>query len=221
MRCRLFTAAGLPARHAQNTLASYRDSAKRQTHLKKVLSEYLRDLRSRLSEGRGVVPWGDVGRGKTHLTCAIARELTLRHGVACRWVEFSHLMSDLKAGFDEGRPASSLLDPLVQVDVLVIDELGKGRTTEPTAFELAVLDELVSRRYDAIRPIVAATNYTPDGVRGGAPASRESLADPRWPALSERVGMRVLSRLRETCDFYEVVGEDHRMASSRARRPGG
>jgi DNA replication protein DnaC len=156
---------------------------------------------------RGFVLWGDVGRGKTHLLVAAVRHLALERGVRCRFVEFSHLLSALKARFDKGGGAAGLIDELVAVEVLAIDELGKGLLTE---WELTVVDEIVSRRYNAARTILATTNYTPGPPTGNA---RPNLADGRsevQPSLSDRVGERVYSRLIEMCDLRRVGGKDWR-----------
>lgn len=157
---------------------------------------------------RGFVMWGPVGRGKTHLLAATLRTLTLEHGVACEFIEFSHLLSRLKGRFDRGEGAAAVLDRLVEVEVLAIDELGKGMLTE---WELSVVDELVSRRYNAARTILATTNYKPGPPTGHA---RPNLADPRpemQPSLSDRVGERVFSRLGEMCELRYLGGEDWRL----------
>lgn len=156
---------------------------------------------------RGFVLWGPVGRGKTHLLAAALRQLTLEHGVACRFIEFSHLLAELKGRFDRKQGAAALLDELVEVEVLAIDELGKGMLTE---WELSVIDQLVSRRYNAARTILATTNF-----REGPPSgiAVPNLADPRpdrQPTLSDRVGERVYSRLSEMCDFRYLGGKDWR-----------
>lgn len=206
-RMRAFDAAGIPARHADSTRASFVVSDRHQTSVLAGVSKYLNDFRPG-GDNRGLVLWGDVGRGKTHLMVAVLRELIFRHGAGVRFVEFSHLLADLKSGFDAGRGASALLDPLVAVDVLAIDELGKGRNTE---FEGTVLDELVSRRYNAVRPILATTNFKPErSGRAVANAAEAALGTAELPGLADRVGDRVFSRLRETCDFVEVRGEDWR-----------
>ena len=41
----------------------------------------------------------------------MARDLVLRQGIRTRFVEFSHLLSDLKSGFDRGRGMAELIDP--------------------------------------------------------------------------------------------------------------
>lgn len=214
-RMRQFDAAQVPARHAASTLASFVPASRHQTEVLQAVFGYAKEFRPG-AENRGLVLHGAVGRGKTHLAVALLRELVLRHGASGRFVEFSHLLADLKSGFDSGRGAAALIDPLVAVDVLVIDELGKGRNTE---FEGTVVDELVSRRYNAMRPIVATTNYAPGSAVGQrvANAAEVQLGTAPPPTLADRVGDRVYSRLRETCDFVEVRGEDFR--EQHRRRP--
>ena len=216
-RMRAFDGVGIPARHAESTRASFVPTSKHQTAVLAATTKYLNDWQRR-GENRGLVLWGDVGRGKTHLLVALLRELVFRHGVTARFVEFSHLLADLKAGFDSGRGAAELLEPLVRVDVLAIDELGKGRNTE---FETTVVDELVSRRYNAVRPVLATTNYAPERATGSALANAAAvqLGTAAPPSLVDRIGDRVMSRLRETCDFLEVKGDDFREGRGRRPRP--
>jgi len=207
MRIRAFNEVRIPARHAGSTRASFDPGGPRMQGFVAV-NKYLEGFRAG-HENRGLVLHGEVGRGKTHLLVALLRDLVFRHGVTARFVEFSHLVGDLKAGFDVGRGSHSLLDPLARVDVLAIDELGKGRNTE---FEGTVVDELVSRRYNAAAAILATTNYLPGASTGRAAAN---FADNRKsaPTLADRVGERVYSRLREMCDFVPCQGPDFREKS--------
>jgi DNA replication protein DnaC len=209
-RQRLFDEAGIPRRYALATRGSFRPQDLRQQQVMIELQRWLGDFAAG-DAPRGLVLWGDVGRGKTHLLASLIRELTLDQGVSCRFIEFSHLVADAKAGFDEGRGLGVLLAPLSRVTVLALDELGKGRATE---FEQQVLDELISRRYNASLPLLTATNYRPGPAEGRLTAS---AAEGRQVSLADRVGDRVYSRLRETCDFVQLTGEDYR---ERARRPG-
>lgn len=207
-RMRTFDQVLIPARHAESTRASFIPANKLQTAVLGEITKYL-DGYEAGRENRGMVLYGEVGRGKTHLLVAMLRELVFRYGITARFVEFSHLLADLKSGFDSGRGAAELIDPLVAVDVLAIDELGKGRNTE---FEGTVLDELVSRRYNAVRPILATTNYAPRPSTGRAIANAAEVQVGMAPApsLVDRIGDRVWSRLRETCEFVEVKGDDYR-----------
>ena len=157
-------------------------------------------------ENRGFVLHGLVGRGKTHLLIATLRDLALSHGVRVRFVEFSRLLGLLRQGFEQGRSGANIMQELVAVPVLGIDELGKGRLTD---WELSVIDELISRRYNAMKCTLGTTNFRPGTVTGAMPANLAS-ASAGLQSLGDRVGERVYSRLREMGDFIEVGGHDYR-----------
>lgn len=209
-----YNAIGIPGRHAASTIRSFAPYEKGLIKIRKRVGEYVEGWR-RDEDNRGLVLYGDVGRGKTHLIVAIARELVFRYGCTARFVEFSHLVADLKGGFDRKEGPAARMEELVAADLLIIDELGKGRNTE---WEGTVLDELVSRRYNAVRPILATTNFPPTPPSGRATGD---LTTGELPSLVDRVGPRVFSRLRETTDFVSVVGEDFRarLAGDAAPRP--
>lgn len=206
-RVALYNDVGIPGRYLNATFESFRgDLPGAQVGLrasKAWAEKYERG-------GKGLLLSGGPGRGKTHLLCAILRELVFRYGVPCRFVEFTHLISSIKEGFDLKQPEATTLTPLVKVPVLAIDELGKGRKTE---FEQAILDELVSRRYNAGGTLLATTNYELRRRDGevARPGSAENLAVPGNEILPERLGERVYSRLLETMVMSPVIGDDYRL----------
>lgn len=147
---------------------------------------------------RGIGLVGSCGTGKTHLIVALARALTLRKGVAVRFVEFSHMLAEIKAGFDQKRSMDSVLGPLTEAPLLIIDEMGKALSTE---WQLSVLDELISKRYNRGLPIAFTSNF---------PISNPVAGGFRAVLLRERVDERIFSRLMAMCDIYEVAGPDQR-----------
>jgi DNA replication protein DnaC len=165
--------------------------------------------------GKGVLLWGRTGTGKTHLLTAALQYLTLERGVPARYVEFSFLVSEIKEAFMRNVSALVALAPLADVEVLAIDELGKGRSTE---FERETLDELISRRYNANRTTIFATNFNAaprkaEPASGGAwsnplQVAREGLSDQH---LQERVGDRTFSRLAEMAEPIQVNARDRRV----------
>ena len=91
------------------------------------------------------------------------------------------------------------------MDLLAIDELGRGRCTE---WELGVLDTLISKRYNGMKQVLGTTNY---GTGKATGQSAPNLSQPtNQPTLADRVGSRVYSRLREVCRFVPVAGADYR-----------
>lgn len=222
-RLETFNAAHLGRRFARSTLESYVAHTPRQRaalHLARMWTDGWR------KREKGIAFFGPVGTGKTHLAVGIFRELTLRHGASCRFVDFGHLLADLKRSYERSEGEADIMEPLARVEVLLIDELGKGRATE---WENTVLDDLVSRRYNANRLTLFTTNFSPLG-KGPERAAVHAAWDARersaagggretgLPTLEERLDARVLSRLFEMVEFVEVDGEDHRRASRGADR---
>ena len=212
-RIQLFNQAGIPARYADSTFVSFAQSETGQ--LKDLDPTAIRALGtcSQFVDGfvpgeinRGIALYGDVGRGKTHLLIALIKELIFRHGVAVRFMEFSRLLSMLKEGYSEGRSDAPLLSDLSEVEVLAIDELGKGRLSD---WELTIIDEVISRRYNGLGCTLATTNYAPGSPTGSAPPNLSTAQGPTQ-TLGDRVGDRVYSRCLQLLDFVEVAGRDHR-----------
>ena len=203
-RVALYNAAGVPAKHAACTMESFRVELSRPTF---VAVRRWTDAFVPGSQGPGLILAGEPGRGKTHLLAAVVRELVFRHGVAVKFIEFSHLLANIREGYDRKEGEARLLSPLVRAPVLAIDELGKGRGSE---FETTVLDEIVSRRYNAqAGPLLATTNFPLRVAR--ARRESDSLSTMVLPTLSERLGERVWSRLKENSALVEAVGDDFRI----------
>ena len=207
-RVALFNAAEIPARHAGCSMETFSVGLARPTFV--AVRKWL-DTFAPGAEPQGLVIWGEPGRGKTHLLAAIVRELVFRHGIEARFVEFSHLIAGIREGYDRGVGEARLLGPLTRVPVLAVDELGKGRGSD---FEANILDEIVSRRYNAHHgPLLATTNFP---VKAKPRKEGDSLSTGAMPSLHERLGDRVWSRLVESCKFVEAVGEDYRSTRGRA-----
>ena len=165
------------------------------------------------STKRGLILEGPVGAGKTYLLTALVMSLAQRQ-VSVKFADFFELLTSLKSGYSNNKADDALIKPLIDVDVLVIDELGKGRNSD---WELSVLDQLVMGRYNQNKIILASTNYSLKSKKmqpihssnldhGNETGFRETFDQ----TLEERVGQRIFSRLIETCDLITLTGEDYR-----------
>lgn len=162
---------------------------------------------------KGLLFMGGVGVGKTRLVSTILRDFTLNHGIPGIFREFSSLLSEIKTGYDSGLSESGLLEKINSAEILVIDELGKGRKSD---WEINILDSIVSSRYNMKKATIFTTNYTdkkntthiePVIVRNEKEGSKEKQ---KRETLEQRVYSRIYSRLKGMCDFVEMKGPDHR-----------
>lgn len=211
-RLRRFNDAKLPASSAHAAFDNYRPSTPDQARALQHVRGFGHAF-SPTARTRGFILSGPVGTGKTHLLGAALSHLLLETGVRAAYVEISFLYAEIRRGFQEGKSGGEIIGPLSEVDVLAIDELGKGRGSQ---FEMETMDELIARRYNAGKTTLFATNYslapelkTPS-VRT-APAGYRSTQETKdtgrgQELLRERVGERIYSRLCEMCDFIEIPG---------------
>lgn len=227
-RILLFNAARIPGRYASADLPSFSTGAQRihkewqagtgRYDRMPQMESFMRVMQwisafQPGQESRGLVLHGAVGRGKTHLLIATLRSLALEHGARVRFIEFSRLLGVLREGFGQGRSGANVMADLVDVPVLGIDELGKGRLTD---WELSVIDELISRRYNAMKTTLGTTNYAPEAPTGALATNLAAPEGSPRQTLGDRIGERAWSRLAEMVDFVEVGGEDYRAFKARS-----
>lgn len=204
-RIKAYNDAQLPARYRDKSFPNFEGTTDELMRVRVNLFKY--GVRFMPSD-KGFLLYGEPGCGKTHLLSAFIHHITLVKGLRARFVEFSHLLSTLRQQFDVGRGDTSVIQPLIEVDVLAIDELGKGVNNE---WQLSVLDELISKRYNLGRTTLFTSNYL---IRAEAfnysDASSSKLRRAPAETLSERIGERIFSRLFEMTDFIHVEAPDFR-----------
>ncbi len=164
-------------------------------------------------EGLGLLFSGDNGVGKTHLAVGVLRELVETKGARAQFWDFHELIREIKSSYDPETKTTELmvLEPVVEADVLLLDDLGAWKMTD---WMNDTLFYILNSRYMAKRPTIITTNYQ-DVTREEALA-----ADPlrRREFLVERIGQRLRSRLMEMCLVVRVQGSDHRQARQLANQ---
>ncbi len=139
-----------------------------------------------INNGRGLLLMGSCGSGKTHLAVAALLEI-IDSGKPGRLLfsNFQDLIQEIQASFDsdEAPSKSEILKPLLDVDLLVLDELGSQK---PSMFVQDILYYVINSRYNAQRTTIFTTNYIDD--------------------LGERIGERLRSRLYEMAEEVRLAG---------------
>jgi DNA replication protein DnaC len=195
LRRRLFEQARVPRRYAECSLSNYQPATENVSQVLAFKQAY-RLVREYPAVGRGLLFAGPVGVGKTHLAVAILRGL-VEKGTPSLFCEYGSLLKEIQDTYSPVSRASetSVLAPVYDAEVLVLDELG---VTKPTEWVLDTMTHLIGRRYNDRKLTIFTTNYTDD---------RQRLAGE---TLQDRIGARLRSRLYEMCSTVLIEGEDYR-----------
>jgi len=201
-----FASARIPSRYISCELDNYLPDSKffnTQGRAKKLALEYVTDypmLDAGLFGEGSLLFTGPAGLGKTHLSASILKGL-VRKGVPCLFIDFHELLLEIRESYDPLAQMSEMqiLRPIINIEVLLLDDLGSRRMTEwmqDTVFHI------INLRYNQKRTLIATTNLAmePSGA-----STHETLQD--------RLGYPVVSRLYEMCKVIELNGPDYRKPS--------
>lgn len=209
----LYAAAGIPERYVNCNLDNFKipEGSRELSLAHRSAVAYSRDYPGLPNRERtGLLFFGPPGVGKTHLAVAILGRL-LERGIACRFVDHRELLKQIQATFDPANPATEagVVRPLLEAEVLVLDDLGVGRATE---WALETLHYILNHRYSHKRATLITTNLEDAEPRSARMADGKTF-EPQT-ALVQAVGERLRSRLYEMCVFVAVHGSDFRRATA-------
>ncbi|MBV8855917.1 MAG: ATP-binding protein [Acidobacteria bacterium] len=184
-----------PPRREACTLQNYYPAPNNGSQLK-AFNYAFRLVREYPSVERGLLLMGPVGVGKTHLAVAILHGL-IEKGVPCLFYEFGALLKEIQDSYNKVSNTSemSVLAPVYQAEVLVLDELGASK---PTDWVRDTMMQIIGKRYNDKKLTVFTTNYS------------DARRNPAEETLEDRVGVRLRSRLYEMCRTVELDGDDYR-----------
>lgn len=154
----------------------------------------------------GLLFMGPCGVGKTHLAVATIRALIDR-GIHCLFYDFRDLLKEIQDSYNPVSKTTELqvLDPVYDAEVLVLDELGAAK---PTDWVRDTMTQIINTRYNDRKVTIFTSNYLDDPE------------NPNEESLTDRVGVRLRSRLHEMCKVVRIKGEDYRLkiGGNRGRR---
>jgi DNA replication protein DnaC len=163
-----------------------------------------------LPRREGLLFTGPIGTGKTHLAVGIAKELVRAKGARCLFYDYRELLKEIQNSYNASVEATEMdvLRPVMQADVLFLDELGAVKASE---WVWDTVSLILNTRYNEERTTIITTNLA-DAPPAGAGDDGSSVARraAREATLGDRITERMRSRLHEMCKKIEMQGEDFR-----------
>lgn len=172
----------------------------RNADLKKSL-KVIQDYCSQKKE-KGFFLYGDFGTGKTYNVYALTKAL-LKKDIDVHVFNLPRLLNTIRASFSKQEVYNkdtdnyfyafvknmSDIEKLIDVEVLIIDDIGAEK---PSDWVAETLYYLINSRYENMKTTIFTSNLSLD-------------------KLADRIGNRIISRIAEMCDVYEIKGEDRRV----------
>jgi DNA replication protein DnaC len=212
---RILARARLPRRYLHCNFDSYdTDQYDREVHgadapawnrslaqAKQVVQGFAREFP--LGTEHGLMLMGPCGVGKTHLAVAALTEIVLR-GHSGLFYDYRELLKEIQDSYnpESNSTEMSVLEPVLKTEALLLDDLGSSK---PSLWALETVGHILNTRYNEHRVTILTTNFLDAPVRlaGQRPAAIED-------SLTDRVGVRIRSRLYEMCQTVEMCAPDYR-----------
>lgn len=146
---------------------------------------------------RGLLFYGPNGVGKTHLAVGVLKDVIRRKGARGYFFETRELLRLVRDTYNRSVEETEMdvLKPVLDADILVLDDLGAERTSEWVQETLGLV---VNTRYNTRRATIFTSNLH----------DRADNTDPN--TFIFQLGARTRSRLTEMCDWVPIDGVDVR-----------
>lgn len=140
---------------------------------------------------------GKNGRGKTYAACAILLEAVKQYTV--EFATLQDVLDEYHAAMGSSTSVMSVEKHFVNVDVLLLDDVGKEQATD---WSLPKIFQLIDKRQRRLKPTIITTNMTGQMMIDHFAARGDVTMAT---SLVSRLGGRAL------VDIIELEGEDRRM----------
>jgi DNA replication protein DnaC len=189
----------VPTKFAKAELATYKPDTDSQRDALRLAKKFVESFPV---EQKGLVFFGPPGVGKTHLATGLLKAVIRERGARGFFFQTTELLRLVRETYNRGNDETEMevLRPVLEADVLVLDDLGVEKTSEWVHETLGLV---INTRYNAKRATIITSNLV-DAVD---PNDKDFIN-----SFMMQLGQRTRSRLLEMCEWVEVQGADIRDA---------
>lgn len=160
-------------------------------HLK-MAKNYAEHFREFKQKGKGLLLYGTVGTGKSHMAACVANKL-IDDGYKVLMTNFATMVNILQSSFDGKQ---EYINGLNRYALLIIDDLGAERKSD---FMQEQVFNIIDARYRSGLPMIITTNLT-----------MKQLTEPMDIGFA-----RIYDRILERCHPIELKGDSIRISRGR------
>ncbi len=142
-----------------------------------------------MQKKNGLFLYGDTGVGKTHIVCALIKNI-LEEGFDVMFLNTSKFLEQLRQEFNKDSDEESLFKQVLDFKgILILDDIGAEKVSEWVVERLYII---LNERYESMIPVIFTSNLD-------------------FEILSARLGARIVSRIAGMTYKIKMGGQDKRL----------